>query len=292
MWLDRGARYALAWLFFIISGCVASSPVGPKQFNTEQGSSVSDETSIGEMPAEPIPKIPEGETIFSPEPRKFDGLEELHRGPIAVQVRMAQPADLQDFGRLSMAEGMTIAFGSIILVGAAFGAAALPLLGAYAAWGAIFFGGVAPGMSAFEQHRQSSIAEAIGKVDFPQIAQTALQRRLGETISEAEAETATIPGVGRQVEVVVLSYGFAWGPVDNTACSFLQAEIRLTIPNHEPQNDWVYIEPSRRSNDAPPAYCSYAKKLFADDSALACQTLSESAEILAAIVANRLEDSR
>ena len=275
--------------YLIVSGCVAGN--APKPSNPGQAGSTTGEVPVSGVSAEPIPTIPEEEIVFSPTPRKFDGLEALHRGPIAVQVRMAGAADLQNFGRLSTAEIMTLMFGSIILVSGGFGAAALPLLGAYAAWGAFFFGGVAPGASAFEKYRQSNIAEAIAKVDFPRIAQAALQRRLGQTVAEAEAETGTIPGAERQVEVVVLSYGFAWETSDS-ACSFLQAQIRLTIPDHATQEDWVYIEPSRRSDDAPPAYCTYTNKLFANDSELARQTLSESAEILAAIVAHRLEGSR
>jgi hypothetical protein len=287
--LKHFARNHVIALIFVITGCLAGTPAVHKQSDTGQGSSGSGAVSIGGPPAEPIPATSEEEIIFSPVPRKFDALEELHRGPIAVQVRMAQAAELQDFGRISDAEAMTLLFGSLILVGGGFGAAALPLLGAYAAWGTIFFGGAAPGMSAVEQSRQSSIVEAIAKVDFPRIAQTALERRLGAIAAGSEA-AETIPDMERHVEVVVLNYGFAWdSAARDTACSFLHAEIRLTIPNHEMQKDWVYVEPSRRSDDAPPAYCSYAKKLFADDSALARQTLSESAEILAAIVARRLE---
>jgi hypothetical protein len=275
--------------YLIVSGCVAGKP--PKQSNAGQGGSTSDEASVSSASAEPLPNLPEGETIFSSVPHKFKGLEELHRGPISVQVRMAKAADLQNFGRLSQAEIMTLALGSIILVGGGFGAAALPLLGAYAAWGAVFFGGAVPGMFGIEKYRQSNIVEAIAKVDFPQIAQKALQRRLGQPVAEGETETGPISGAERQVEVLVLSYGFAWAPdASDSACSFLHAQIRLTIPHHETQQDWVYIEPSRRSNDAPPAYCTYTNKLFAGDSELARQTLSESAEILAAIIANRLED--
>jgi hypothetical protein len=279
-------RVAYPIIALLLAGCVAGSKVS----GIEGDSVARDERSVQSPSALPNADTSEEEIIFSPVPRKFDGLEELYSGPIQVRVRMAHAADLQDFGRITQTEAMTLFMGSAILVGGAFGAAALPLLGAYAAFGTIFFGGVAPGMSAFEQHRQANIAEAIAKVDFPQITQAALERRLSETYAVTAEQTARVLEPERTVEVVVLSYGFAWNSrATETACSFLQAQIRLMIPGRETQKDWVYIEPSRRSDDAPPPYCSFAKKLFADDSALACQTLTESAEILAAIVAKRLE---
>ena len=283
-------RVWLLALGFVISGCVTAGHTLAQPANAQQEAATSNTTSGIE--GETFGKAVEDEFLFSPEPRKLDGLEELHHGPIAVQVRMAQPADLADFGRITFGEGMTLMLVSTTLVGAAFGAAALPLLAGYAAWATIFFGGIVPGGFAFEKHRQSAIVEAISKVDFPQIAQTALQRRLDESILSAEPETKIIPVVERQVEVVVLSYGFVWSGVPDTACAFLRAQFRVTIPNFPTQRDWVSIDPWQRSADAPPAYCSYAEKLFAQDSALARQALSESAEILAAIVARRLEAGR
>lgn len=273
--------------YLILSGCVAASPAVPEATVAQADTWPSDDASSYGDTEEDISPDWQQEVELPLTPRKFDGLDTLYSGPITVRVRMAQPADLQNFGRVTGTKAMTLMLGSIIVVGGAFGAAALPLLGAYAAWGTIFFGGVAPGMSAFERHRQASIAEAIAKVDFPNIAQVALQRRLGGFEGEADADYE------RGVEVVVLSYGFTWAPgASDRACSFLQAQIRLTLPDYPTQEDWVYIEPSRRSDDAPPAYCTYIDKLFDNDSELARKALSENAEILAAIVAKRLKDER
>jgi hypothetical protein len=201
MWPNHLVMIQVLILFFIISGC---GGITSKETNTEQANSISAAVSDHGELAEPSPTIPEDEIIFSTVPRKFDGLEELYSGPIAVRVRMAQSADLQNFGRITQTEAMTLAMGSIILVGGTFGAAALPLLGAYAAWGTIFFGGVAPGMSAFEQHRQANIAEAVAKVDFPQIAQTALQLRLNRRVAEGKAQLGPTNAIDRQVEIVLV----------------------------------------------------------------------------------------
>ena len=285
------ASIPLLLLLLIASACTTST--GARKQSDSDPAQSSNVEFVYNRPEEVIAALAEDEAGFSPVPRRFAGLEELRNGPTAVRVRMARAADLENFGRLTETEAMTVAFASIIVVGAAFGAAALPLLGAYAAWGSIFFGGAAPGMLAFEQHRQASIAEAIAKVDLPQIVQNALQRRLVDLLGQSIIALSSDLDIEREVEVVILSYGFLWNAnVPDTACSFLQAEIRLTIPNHETQKDWVYMEPSRRSDDAPPAYCSYSKRLFADDSALARQALSENAEILASIVARRLESSQ
>jgi hypothetical protein len=290
--LSYFASIPLFALFLIASACTTS--IGAvKQSDSDQPANSSNVEAVYNGPEETISPLAEDETFFSPVPRKFVGLEVLRNGPIAVRVRMARPADLVNFGRLTETEAMTVAFASIIVVGGAFGAAALPLLGAYAAWGTIFFGGAVPGGLAFEQHRQASIAEAIAKVDLPKIVETALRRRLVSLLDESIVAPSSDLDIEREVEVVILSYGFLWNSaVPDTACSFLQAEIRLTIPNHETQKDWVYMEPSRRSDDSPPAYCSYSKRLFADDSALARQALSDNAEILASIVARRLESSQ
>jgi hypothetical protein len=230
---------------------------------------------------------PNEEIIFSPVPRKFAGLETFNRGPVSVQVRMARAADLQNLNLVSENVVIPLMLGTIILVAVPFGAAALPLLGGYAAWGVIFFGGVVPGLYGLEQHRRSVIAEAIAQVDLPRLTQIALERRLD--VPEAAAHEI----FDRRVEVVILSYGFAQAPdATDGACSFLHAQISLTIPEYETQKDWVFIEPYRRSDDAPPAYCTFAHKLFANDGALAQKILTESAEILAAIVANRLKESQ
>lgn len=74
-------------------------------------------------------------------------------------------------------------------------------------------------MSTFEEHRQASIAQAIAKVDFPQIAQTALERWLNGRVAEGEAQLGPAGGSNREVKVVVLTYGFAWNNrVAETAC--------------------------------------------------------------------------
>lgn len=158
----------------------------------------------------------------------------------------------------------------------------LPLLFAYLALGGYLSAGI-PAGKALERHRQSLIAESVAKVDFPRLTQMALRRRL--KAAEAVPDETT----ERRVEVVILGYGFS-GHQGENACSFLHALIRLDLPGHDTQEDQIFIEPFRRSDDAPPAYCTLEKKLFANDGELARKTLTESAEILAAIVARRLEE--
>ena len=277
-------HHAKAYVFallLVVSSCTARRP------GTEQSTLPPDQASDRGSIAENATAGPNKKIDFSPVPHKFVGLETFNRGPVSVQVRMAQPADLQNLNLADTGAIIPLMIGTIILVAVPFGAAALPLLGAYAAWGVIFFGGVVPGLYGLEQHRRAVIAEAIAQVDLPRLTQTALERRL-------EVPAADIDEISDQrVEVVILSYGFAQAPwAEDSACSFLHAQIRLTIPEYATQEDWVFIEPYWRSNDAPPPYCTFANKLFANDGALARQILSESAEILAAIVTNRLKESQ
>jgi hypothetical protein len=216
-------------------------------------------------------------------PRKFAGLDTLHRGSISVEVRMAQAAELRNLELVTSDEAAALLLGGAVLIGASFGAAALPLLLAHAAYFA-FLATATPGLSGLEAYRQSVLAESVGKAEFPQLTQTALQRRLRATNVSAD-ETPE-----RRVEVVILGYGFVRGPQADSACSFLHALIRLDLPGHDTQEDGIFIEPFRRSDDAPPSYCTAAKKFIANGGELARQTWIESSEILAAIVARRLED--
>ena len=216
-------------------------------------------------------------------PRKFAGLNALHLGPISVEVRMAEAAELRNLGLVTSDEAMTLLLGGAVLIGGSFGAAALPLLLAYAAYFA-FLAAATPALSGLEGHRQSVLAESVAKVDFPRLTQTALQRRLRAT------ETPPDEAPERRVEVAILGYGFVRGPQKDSACSFLHALIRLDLPGHDTQEDRVFIEPSRRSDDAPPPYCTEAKKFLVDNGELARQTWIESTEILAAIVSRRLEN--
>jgi len=232
------------------------------------------------LPEKTIASSDEGQN--GARPRKFAGLDILREGPIAAEVRVAQAAELENLGRITSNEAMAFLMGGMVLIGGGFGAAGLPLLLADLAFFG-FLAAAAAGAPALEGHRQSIIAESVAKVDFPSLAQTALRRRL-------KAEAGALDETNeRRVEVVVLGYGFI-GQHGENACGFLHAQLRLDLPGYDTQVDEVFIDPYRRSDDAPPAYCAPEKRMFANDGELAQRTLSESAEILAAIVARRLEE--
>jgi hypothetical protein len=267
--------------FFIGAYSVVQPGLSHRVFAEEQKSEVDELQSGSDVTTGTSLAPTEWRSVTAP--RTFAGLDTLHRGPISVEVRMAQAAELRNLEFVTSDEAAALLLGGAVLIGASFGAAALPLLLAYAAYLA-FLAAATPGLTGLEGHRQSVLAESVANVDLPRLTQTALQRRLQAT----EASPNETPE--RRVEVVILGYGFVRGPQADSACSFLYALIRLDLPGHDTQEDWIFIEPSRRSDDAPPSYCTAAKKFIANGGELARQTWTESSEILAAIVARRLED--
>jgi hypothetical protein len=282
MRLNRPPKFKVLTIgFFIGAYSVVQPGLSHHVFAEEQKSEVDELQSGSDVTTGKSLAPTEWRSVTAP--RKFGGLDTFHRGPISVEVRMAEAAELRNLELVTSDEAAALLLGGAVLIGASFGAAALPLLFAYAAYFA-FLATATPGLSGLEGYRRSVLAESVAKADFPRLTQTALQRRLRAT----EASPDETPE--RRVEVVILGYGFVRGPQADSACSFLYALIRLDLPGHDTQEDWIFIEPSRRSDDAPPSYCTAAKKFIANGGELARQTWTESSEILAAIVARRLED--
>lgn len=294
MRLNRPPRCKVLITGFIFIGWVAIQPGLCRQAIAENQKSEVEEMQGGtDAPVERPVTLDQ----WSPDasaPRKFAGLDELHSGPISVEVRMARAAELENLELVTQDEALTILLGGIILVGAGLGAAgvtmAVPVWAVPALKGAMGLAATTPGGTALvglEGYRQSVLEDSVAKVDFSRLTQTALRRRLRATEASPDDEAPE-----RSVEVMILGYGLVRGPQADSACSFLQALIRLHLPGHDTQEDWVFIEPSRRSDDAPPPYCTTVKRFIANGGELVRQTWTESAEILAAIVARRLEDRR
>ena len=282
MRLDRGSKFKVSIAALALSACVAvDTGLRDQAFADDQEPQTEEVDAGSEMPLEKS-LASSDESRDGTKPREFAGLDTLRQGPIYSEVRVAQPAELKKLGLITSDEAMAFVVGGSLLIAGGFGAAALPLLLAHLAVHGYLLAWV-PAGKALEGHRRAMIAESLAEVDFPSLTQTALRHRLKAEAAVSEETTE------RRVRVVVLGYGFM-GDQGEKACSFLHAQIRLDLPGHDTQEDEVFIEPYRRSDDAPPAYCTRAKRLFANNSELARRTLTESAEILAAIIARRLEE--
>lgn len=197
---------------------------------------------------------------------------------------MAQEGELEDLVYLSDETAVLALAGAAILIGGSAGVAAAPLLLAYAAYFLVGIPATAGVVWGFQSGRRSTMEATLREVDFAGTTRVAVEQRL------SPACTPRGDGSAGRVEVVILAYGFTQETEE--VCSFVNALIRLDLPDQPPQEEDVIISPADRSPDAPPSYCTSVERLLARDGELARQTLSESAEILGAIVASRLGAGR
>jgi hypothetical protein len=247
-------RHALAFALLLWSGgCTAPPP----------------------PPAEPARAAPAPlETV---PPRTFAGLSLERDAPLAIEVRMAGAADLRDTTWTSDAEAMGLLVGLTIGVGATGGALAAPLLAVYAVFGATYL----PTALSVEGWKQATVREALGEVDLPARTLAAL-RRSWPLVPPPDA-LASAP----RLDVLIPAYGFVANE-PGEACFFLGARYVLARPGGPPHEDWVALEPARRSADAPPAYCAQVRRFSEQGGALVRPTAEEAAEIVAAILVRRL----
>lgn len=197
--------------------------------------------------------------------------------PLAIEVRMAGAAELRDTAWTSEAEAMGLLVGLTIGFGATGGALAAPLLAVYAAFGATWV----PTALSVEGWKQASVREALAEVDLPGRTLAALRR----SWPLAPSPDARVPAP--RLDVLIPAYGFVAGEAGE-ACFFLGARYVLERPGEPPHEDWVALEPARRSADAPPAYCAQVRRFSAHGGTLVRRTAEEAAEILAAILVRRL----
>ena len=203
-------------------------------------------------------------------------------GSLFVEVRVAQPADAKSLSYITDAEALTNVAVWPILIGATAGAAAAPLLLAYAAYFVVGFPATVATSEGIEAGRRSVMERALLEVDFPRLTRDSITRRAGARL------TATGEAAEQRAEVIVLGYGFTKRGTSD-ACSFATAVLRVEADDHPAIEERIAIGGLDQSPDAPPPFCSGIKRLLQDDARLARRTLAESAEVIGAIVARRLE---
>jgi hypothetical protein len=244
---------ALAWLLCCGAGGCAAPPPPAEPARAE--------------PA-PLDTIP---------PRAFAGPPLERDAPLAIAVRMAGEAELRDTTWTSEAEAMGLVAGLTIGVGATGGALAAPLLAVYAVFGATYL----PAALSVEGWKQATVREALAEVELP--ARTLAALRRGWPRAPRPEERAPAP----RLDLLIPAYGFVAGE-PGEACFFVGGRYTLERPGEPAHEDWLVLEPGRRSADAPPAYCAQLRRFSEHGGALVRRSAEEAAEILAAMLVRRL----
>lgn len=224
----------------------------------------------------PTAAVPEHSAAAVPVPGK------PRAGSVSLDVRVAQPADAKSLSYITEGEALTNVAAWPILIGATAGAAAAPLLLAYAAYFVVGFPATVATSEGIEAGRRSVMERALLEVDFPRFTRDSITRRVGARL------TATDEAAEQRAEVIVLGYGFTKRGTSD-ACSFATAVLRVQADDRPAIEERIAIGGLEQSPDAPPPFCSGIKRLLRDDARLARRTLAESAEVIGAIVARRLE---
>jgi hypothetical protein len=186
-------------------------------------------------------------------------------GPAPGQIREV----LETSGAILLASGLLAAIGCPIclsnaVVAAGFAAVSVPVIAA---------------TSAVERHQQGQVQRALLSGDLPGHIRASLARlRPGSPVHGLQDVQAA--------ELLVMAYGFA-NAGEHDACFFVDARLRIGS-----RDDQLLLGPWRRSDDAPAPHCATRAQLAAQDSAQTAHILAESGEILAGMVARRLEESR
>lgn len=209
-------------------------------------------------------------------------LTTLRSGSLFLDVRVAQPADAKSLSYITEGEAITSAAAWPILIGATAGLAAAPLLLAYAAYFVVGLPATYATGEGIEAGRRSVMERALREVDFPRLTRDSITRRVGARL------TATREAAEQRAEVIVLGYGFTKRGTSD-ACSFATAVLRVEADGRPAIEERIAIGGLDPSADAPPPFCTGIKRLVEDDARLARRTLAESAEVIGAIVARRLE---
>lgn len=259
--------------FLIVSVAGCASTIHPQK--TSQPS-IADRTL--EIPEERLFKNHYGVTVVRHKP-----MEIINTGKgnnFTLTVTGPTNADIKVASYMTDGEVVGLILFSLIGSGATFGALALPLLAADATGlGVLFSSG-----TGIESYRASVLKEALTTRNFVELTEKALKRRLGVLVQQPNA-----PPAETELEVKILNYGLF--PDDSgDACFIADIVILLKQPGCDVHKDWIIIEPRRRSDDAPPAFCTHAKRFYEDSGALARKTVTETAEIIASILARRIKN--
>jgi len=144
--------------------------------------------------------------------------------------------------------------------------------------GSLILAPLAIGINAVERRQHETIVTALKKTDLLGVTRGALAGRL----------PAPLPG--NTLTVIVLAYGLVpkYGHPNGPLCLSLDADLVLRAGDRELFRDTVFLEPYRRSADAPPPVCADMAAFAAHDGAALRNAVLDYAQVLAAIVRDRL----
>jgi hypothetical protein len=175
--------------------------------------------------------------------------------------------------------------------GLAFGAlglAAPPMYASGLVVGGLLLGPGALIAANIEHATWRHVADALGAIDFDQATLRALERR-------GALALPTRPGRQAKAELVINAYGIV-GHQPGRVCFIADTELRVQVEQHErlrqrilltdaaatPEQDAAALPP------APPAQCASIDRFARTDAQLVRDTAAEYAELLAALVIERL----
>jgi len=195
---------------------------------------------------------------------------------LPVAVRMASEADLSGLapefgtkemlrisGAIVLESGMLVALGCPVCLSNAIAAAGLLVV-------------LTPVVAVSDAHERAEAHRVEAELEARDV--TARTR-------DALARLRPAPAAGPGAELVVVGYGFAKTEREG-ACFFLAAQLRANGVEQE-----LLLGPRRRSDDAPAPHCASRSALAAHEGALTARVVDETAEILAGLVATRLEEA-
>ena len=191
-----------------------------------------------------------------------------------IEVRLARPGEVTAAWP-NTAQGFAAGAGmSVIALGVSL---VDPLLvGGVAAWPVMTYAGIANDIN------RAVLLKALKDADLPkQIGQRTRHRLMRRLSSSPSAHSW-------KVEVLLLGYGFVAPPAEPDYCLTVDAKVRLLKDGAIVYEDTIYLEPARRSRDAPVPQKRTLEKFAAHDAELAHEALLETAEVIAAMITSRL----
>ena len=138
---------------------------------------------------------------------------------------------------------------------------------------------------------RSTLLEAVAESDLPAHLQTKLAERIASVRTEVSA-SAQGPAPARPaattVEVVLPGFGFVGLSGSETLWFHCDAEVRVTEDGREVFRETIWWRANRRSEGVPPPRYETLSEWAADDARDARETLTEAADVLAALIAREL----
>lgn len=202
---------------------------------------------------------------------------------VIVDVRGIRDADVAAVERIreevSMMTGSSVGLGAVSAVEAF----AMPgfMSGSLVA-GALILVPLAVGMDAVARRQHERITGALKESDF----QAEMRRQIEQRLAKPGAA-----GAAMRLSAIVIAYGLVpkydrqpHGPL----CLVADVDLLLEASGQVLYRDTVYLEPYRRSEDAPPPVCAAMDRFAARDGTALREAVLQYAEVIAAIANHRL----